>query len=45
MSTVIEMKGERQDFKEEVETTDMALLFVPLTNQCMIGIGRESSMP
>jgi anaerobic ribonucleoside-triphosphate reductase len=34
MSTVIEMKGDRQGFKDEVETTDMAL-FVRTSDESM----------
>src|SRR4030066_273950 len=40
MSTVIEMKGERQDFKEEVETTDMAL-FVRTSDESMHDWNRQ----
>ena len=36
MATVIEMKGDHQEFKEEVETTDMAL-FVRTSDEAMYG--------
>ena len=38
MATVIEMKGDHQEFKEEVETTDMAL-FVRTSDEAMYGLG------
>jgi ribonucleoside-triphosphate reductase len=40
MSTVIEMKGDRQGFKDEVETTDMAL-FVRTSDELMLGWDRQ----
>jgi ribonucleoside-triphosphate reductase len=40
MSTVIEMKGDRQEFKEEVETTDMAL-FVRSSEESMLDWDRQ----
>jgi anaerobic ribonucleoside-triphosphate reductase len=40
MATVIEMKGNHQEFKEEVETTDMAL-FVRTSDEAMLGWDRQ----
>ena len=40
MATVIEMKGEHQEFKGEVETTDMAL-FVRTSDEAMLGWDRQ----
>ncbi|OGP95134.1 MAG: anaerobic ribonucleoside-triphosphate reductase [Deltaproteobacteria bacterium RBG_16_47_11] len=40
MATVIEMKGDHQEFKEEVETTDMAL-FVRASDEAMYGWDRQ----
>jgi ribonucleoside-triphosphate reductase len=40
MATVIEMKGDHQEFKEEVETTDMAL-FVRTSDEAMLGWDRQ----
>src|SRR4030043_2480676 len=40
MATVIEMKGEHQEFKEEFETTDMAL-FVRTSDEAMYGWNRQ----
>jgi ribonucleoside-triphosphate reductase len=40
MSTVIEMKGERQDFRDETETTDMAL-FVRTSDESMLDWDRQ----
>ena len=40
MATVIEMKGDHQDFKGEVETTDMAL-FVRTSDEAMYGWDRQ----
>ena len=40
MATVIEMKGDHQEFKEEVETTDMAL-FVRTSDEAMYGWDRQ----
>ena len=40
MSTVIEMKADRQEFREETETTDMAL-FVRTSDESMLGWNRQ----
>ena len=40
MSTVIEMKADRQEFREEIETTDMAL-FVRTSDESMLGWNRQ----
>ena len=40
MSTVIEMKADKQEFKEEIETTDMAL-FVRTSDESMLGWNRQ----
>jgi len=40
MATVIEMKGDHQEYKEEVETTDMAL-FVRTSDEAMLGWDRQ----
>ncbi len=40
MAIVIEMKEDRQEFKEEVETTDMAL-FVRTSDEAMLGWDRQ----
>jgi anaerobic ribonucleoside-triphosphate reductase len=40
MATVIEMKEDRQEFKEEAETTDMAL-FVRTSDEAMLGWDRQ----
>ncbi len=40
MATVIEMKEDHQEFKEEVETTDMAL-FVRTSDEAMLGWDRQ----
>ena len=40
MSTVIEIKGNRQEFKEEIETTDMAL-FVRTSDESMLDWNRQ----
>jgi len=40
MATVIEMKGDHQELKEEVETTDMAL-FVRTSDEAMYGWNRQ----
>jgi ribonucleoside-triphosphate reductase len=40
MSTVIEMKGDRQEFREEIETTDMAL-FVRTSDESMHDWNRQ----
>jgi anaerobic ribonucleoside-triphosphate reductase len=40
MATVIEMKGDHLEFKEEVETTDMAL-FVRTSDEAMYGWDRQ----
>jgi len=40
MATVIDMKGDHQEFKEEVETTDMAL-FVRTSDETMLGWDRQ----
>ncbi len=40
MATVIEMKEDRQEFKEETETTDMAL-FVRTSDETMLGWDRQ----
>jgi anaerobic ribonucleoside-triphosphate reductase len=40
MTTVIEMKKDHQEFKEEVETTDMAL-FVRTSDEAMLGWDRQ----
>ena len=40
MSTVIEMKSDRQEFAEEIETTDMAL-FVRTSDESMLGWNRQ----
>jgi ribonucleoside-triphosphate reductase len=40
MSTVIEMKADRQEFREEMETTDMAL-FVRTSDESMLGWNRQ----
>ena len=40
MATVVEMKGDRQEFKKEVETTDMAL-FVRTSDEAMYGWNRQ----
>ena len=40
MAGIIEMKGDHQDFKEEVETTDMAL-FVRTSDEVMLGWDRQ----
>src|SRR4030042_1136944 len=40
MATVIEMKGDRPEFKEELETTDMAL-FVRTSDEAMLGWDRQ----
>ena len=40
MATVIEMKGDHQEFKKEVETTDMAL-FVRTSDEAMYGWNRQ----
>ncbi|NWG02039.1 MAG: anaerobic ribonucleoside-triphosphate reductase [Syntrophaceae bacterium] len=40
MSTVIEIKGDHQGFKEDVETTDMAL-FVRTSDEAMYGWDRQ----
>jgi len=40
MATVIEIKGDRQEFKEEMETTDMAL-FVRTSDEAMQGWDRQ----
>src|SRR5512139_1461453 len=40
MATVIEMKGDHPEFREEVETTDMAL-FVRTSDEAMLGWDRQ----